>query len=376
MNNPHQLIPRQQTYTLNKKILTIHSEDRDMAKWPFSNSFAIECPEVYLNVQTMRLVDIALPQTQDVFDNEYQNTKLGFKLYPRNTAAPYYVELASNVNYIYTITIQEGTYTNEQMVNELQNKLNKVINDYLISVGVVSPTYSNFKVYYDTVGNCLYFGNLEDEFTFEFSIAMSYTLLQCEQPNVFDRCTQWGLPWYLGFNKMNYTSAGLLKSNGDDGIIFSYNPITSSDYLWLPAGDLTPSYYIKAPLSLKIKGDLAIYLEIEKYNYMDELVPYATCTSAIKNDYGGRVNSAFVKIPVTSKNQHYMYDGINFFINNSGFFIPPIDKVSKLKFKFRYHDGRLVHFKDSPFTFSIELNQIRNDIDKSYSIKVPVIYNA
>lgn len=375
LNNPHQLIPRQQTYTLNKKILTIHSEDRDMCKWPFSNSFAIECPEVYTNVQTVRLVDIALPHTQDVFNNEYQNTKLGFSLYPKNPGSVSYTALASNVNNLYVITIQDGTYTPLQLVNELQNKLNEVVNDYLITQGVF-PTYLNFKVYYDEVSNSLYFGNTEDEFTFKFSVPMSYTLLQCEQPNVFERCTQWGLPWHLGFYQENYTSTGLLKSNGDKDIIFYYKDYGSSEYIWLAAGITTPSYYLKAPLSLKIKGDISIYLEIEKLNYMDELVPYVTWSSGAQSNYGGTVNSAFVKIPVTTNAHNYMYDGTNFFINNSGFYIPPIDKVSKLKFKFRYHDGRLVNFKDYPFTFSIELNQIRNDMDRNYSVKIPVIYNS
>jgi len=375
MNNPHQLIQRQQTYTLNKKILTIHSEDRDICKWPFSNSFAIECPEVYLNVQTMRLVDIALPQVQDVFNNEYQNTKFGFTLYPKNPASVYYPALASNVNAVYILTIQDGSYTAQQLVNELQNKLNKTIDDYLKTQGTFTP-YLNFTVYYDEVGNSLYFGNKEDEFTFKFSAPMTYNLTQCEQPNVFERCTQWGLPWNLGFNQTDYTSTGLLKSDGDSDIIFYYNTYGTSGYTWLAAGITTPSYYLKAPLSLKITGDIAIYLEIEKYNYMDELVPYVTWTSSSKNNYGGTVNSAFVKIPVTSKSPNYLFDGTNFFINNSGFFIPPIDKVSRLKFKFRYHDGRLVNFKDYPLTFSIELNQIRNDMDRNYSVKIPVIYNA
>ena len=375
MNNPHQLIERQQTYTLNKKILTIHSEDRDICKWPFSNSFAIECPEVYLNVQTMRLVDIALPQVQDVFNNEYQNTKFGFTLYPKNPASVYYAALAANVNGVYIVTIQDGTYTAQQLVNELQNKLNKTIDDYLKTQGTFIP-YLNFTVHYDEVGNLLYFGNKEDEFTFKFSAPMTYNLTQCEQPHVFERCTQWGLPWHLGFNQMDYVSTGLLKSDGDSDIIFYYNAYGTPGYTWLAAGITTPSYYLKAPLSLKITGDIAIYLEIEKYNYMDELVPYVGWTSSSKNNYGGTVNSAFVKIPVTSKSPNYLFDGTNFFINNSGFFIPPIDKVSRLKFKFRHHDGCLVNFKDYPLTFSIELNQIRNDMDRNYSVKIPVIYNA
>ena len=39
-NNP--LIDREQTYVLDRKLLTIHSEDRDYAKWPNANHFEIQ----------------------------------------------------------------------------------------------------------------------------------------------------------------------------------------------------------------------------------------------------------------------------------------------------------------------------------------------
>ena len=32
------------------------------------------------------------------------------------------------------------------------------------------------------------------------------------------------------------------------------------------------------------------------------------------------------------------------------------DSISKLKFKFRYHDGRLVNFKRDNLTFTLEFN--------------------
>ena len=126
--NSHQLITRQQSYNLNKKILSVHSEDRDVCKWPYSNNFAIECPEVYEKVETMRIVDITMPSVQYTFTNNYQNTKMLFKLFPYNPAAVWYVPLANNVNEQYNVEIEEGYYTPEQFAVELQNKLNDSIN--------------------------------------------------------------------------------------------------------------------------------------------------------------------------------------------------------------------------------------------------------
>lgn len=377
-SNPHQLIPRQQTYNLNKKILTIHAEDRDIRKWPFSNTFAIECPAVYTNVESIRLIDISLPSVTEVFNNDYQNTKLLFKLNPQNVAKDWYLVLLTNSSYVYTITIQDGSYTGVQLANEIQNKLNQAINDYLKTTGnVFAEPYLNFKVYYDTVTNSLHFGNIEDSFTFLFDTKVNYVLTQCEQPDVFERSSQWGLPWNLGFEKQEYNPVPLLESAGDNGVIFYYNSYDDPNYVWLPAGTSIPSYYLKAPLYVKNQVEKAIYMEIERFNYVDELKPYSVrTTDSFQNDYGGRINSAFIKIPITSSIPSYSFDSLNLYLNNCGYYTPPIDKVSKLKFKFRYHDGRLVNFKDTPFNFSLEINQIRNEIEKNYSMRTPTLYNS
>ena len=370
--NSHQLITRQQSYNLNKKILSVHSEDRDVCKWPYSNNFAIECPEVYEKVETMRIVDITMPSVQYTFTNNYQNTKMLFKLFTYNPAAPWYVPLANNVNGQYTVEIEEGYYTPEQFAIELQNKLNDTINAYLLTLGTY-PSYQNFKVYYNKVGNYLNFGNLEDEFTFLCGNEVSYTLTQCEQPNVFPRSSQWGLSWNLGFGKQSYTSSALLTSNGDTNVVISYLPTTSPEYVFLAAGTGTSAtYYLKAPFTVKLDGDNAIYMEIDRYNYMDELKPYPVNTSgACNNTYGGVVNSAFIKIPITVNPNKYFTDSTMLFLNNCGFYIPVIEKIARLKFRFRYHDGRLVEFKDHPFNFSIEINQVRNEIDRPYDIRTP-----
>ena len=51
LQNNHPLIPREDIYWLNRKCITVHSQDRDFSKWPFPNEFEINLPEDYNNIQ-------------------------------------------------------------------------------------------------------------------------------------------------------------------------------------------------------------------------------------------------------------------------------------------------------------------------------------
>ena len=46
----HPLIPREQTYSLNRKLVNISSNDRDISKWPNSNNFEVNDEEAYKDV--------------------------------------------------------------------------------------------------------------------------------------------------------------------------------------------------------------------------------------------------------------------------------------------------------------------------------------
>ena len=122
VNNEHQLIRRQNTYVLDKQLVTIHSEDRDIKKWPQSNHFEIELPDALTNIQSVRLVEIGLPNNQYIFSNNQQNTKISFYLDPKvSTNTPEYLALGQMVDTPFTITIHEGSYTSDEMANELEN---------------------------------------------------------------------------------------------------------------------------------------------------------------------------------------------------------------------------------------------------------------
>lgn len=122
----HPLIERQQTYVLERKLITIHSEDRDICSWPSSSMFEITLPQQLTNVQSIRLIESNFPSVNNVFTNANQNTKMSFRL---NTGAPY------------MITIDEGFYSPVQLANELTNKMNQA----------VSSTYTDFVVIYHEV---------------------------------------------------------------------------------------------------------------------------------------------------------------------------------------------------------------------------------
>ena len=108
----HPLIPREQTYVLDRKLVSVHSFDRDIKKWPNSNYFEIDLPQSLQKIQSMRLLNVSLPSNQYVFSHEYQNTKLNFTV---NTAPTL------------TITIDEGSYTPDQLAVEIQTKMNKAV---------------------------------------------------------------------------------------------------------------------------------------------------------------------------------------------------------------------------------------------------------
>ena len=126
----HPLITREQTYCLDRKLVTIHSEDRDVCAWPNSAFFEITLPQSLTNVQSIRLIESNFPSINDVFTTIKQNTKMSFS-----------VTISSSTHFL-QITIEQGLYSPVQMANELTNIMNKAVSDAIV------PGYNNFVVIY------------------------------------------------------------------------------------------------------------------------------------------------------------------------------------------------------------------------------------
>ena len=61
VNRTHPLIENQNKYFYYKKFISIHSEDRDITKYPISSNFEIELPEDINNVLGVSLATWSFP---------------------------------------------------------------------------------------------------------------------------------------------------------------------------------------------------------------------------------------------------------------------------------------------------------------------------
>lgn len=392
LKSDHPLIPREQTYSIDRKLLTVHSEDRDVSKWPNSNHFELQLPQTYTNVEAIALVQYSFPIYYNTFSNENQNTKITFST----------ITSGYNGTGPLTITIESGFYGPEQLATEMQNKLNLAVR----SVHMSLASYDNFRVFYDEVRQRLLFGNTADPFTFIYDAPESYDSEPCysscpplqpqtAQPSAIIRWNQyanWGLGYNLGFvkyskdqcgSKANTQSANTATASAVSGSQSVYYKNTSSStlgYEWLPVSSGGTGYVLIPPNPPSLNGDSSIYMEMDKYNYMDEMQPYSEQTNnSRRNDYNGIMNSAFAKLPIIEKptkivslaDFQYTNEPSDQFAGCSTAFFPPLDKLSKLKFKFRYHDGVLVDFGGQNFNFTIVLYCYRDEIARSKHLRIP-----
>lgn len=310
-----------QNFVVQKKHLSIHSEDRDVTKWPISSHFAVDLPVEYKNVVSLRLTDIELPSNYYVFSEKNQNTKCTVS-YKGSTAI---------------ITISEGTYAPNHLANELAGQLNHAFS--------ITDDIQKIQVFYNSVSMKFIYISPEP-LLFDFTIPESYSATP-----FYNQYSQWGLGSYLGFQKCKYSS-----------IHYPVYDIFSDDVQFID------KYILETPFTASLFGDNYIYMELELYNSMDEIAPYTERSSQLFGaKYNGKHNSAFAKIPVIAVLQQKMYVSKETFLFNIFFSDPPLERVQKFQFKFRYHDGRPVFFGPTNFSFTIEITMLKPD-----SIKAPI----
>ena len=353
----HPLVVRQQTYMLDRKLVSISSEDRDQCQWKNSAQFEITLPQQLLNVETIRLVECNFPSNNYTFKNNYYNTKFLFSV---PSIAP---------STFITLTIEEGFYTPRQLANELTNKLNLYTSEY-------SAGYNKFTVVYNEVTQKLQFGNKADAFDLCFDAIIKYDVA-CSKPTTpLCQDGKWGLPYYLGFEKIKYSSVAIADTHEVPPLSdpsfnnLTYLNIGDPNYYWLGSS----GNYINAPNKINVIGETNFYMELDKCNQADELRPYPHNTNGlINNTYNGIVNSFFAKIPILGCPNTQYFDSRNGLIQNLTTFFPPLERLSKVKVKFRYHDGMLVDFSND-FSFTLAFDCYRDEMARTLSLRTPAQY--
>jgi hypothetical protein len=410
-NTSHPLTQNSQEYIYYKKYVSIHSEDRDMLKYPDASAFEIELPEDLLNVASLRLFDWSFPCNYNTFSSFFSNKTMTFQINnpydPNiNNVGNLLIEkifecLYYNINTEYSIEIEDGFYNPIQMATELTNKLNESVTNRIIEyftkklpdpeyqqaldLFMTAGGYSNFIVAYNTVGNKLWFGNNSDGFIFtneiQFLESTCNRISNCPKfsTNLPDYAN-WGLPGYLGFTRNNAPS---VSSSGVNNPNTSYygnivvprfyygDALTSGDngYWLLPNPNLPGSvvHWIEPLYKINLMGPSHLYMELTGQNCIDETSPYNISNFTLTtNKTNGVVNSSFAKIciPTTPISQ--------WFDKDSGpykFYYPPAERIRKFGILLRYHDGQPADFGTFNFTFTLEFTLQLPQILRDYTTK-------
>ena len=153
VNTSHPILTNSQEVVYQRKYVSIHSEDRDMLKFPKSSEFEIEMPEDMNNVSSIRLANWTFPANYSTFSLLNENIRMTFKISkPYNPGEHMFSNPLQNAIFEclftiqddFVITIEEGFYNPDQMVNELTNKFNEAVTMRLID-------FFNAKGYTDLV---------------------------------------------------------------------------------------------------------------------------------------------------------------------------------------------------------------------------------
>jgi hypothetical protein len=350
-NTTYPIINNANEYMLYKKTVSIHSEDRDIIKYPNSSYFELELPQDYFNVSTVALGNYNFPNSYNVFSYSQNNIYISFSIISSTSSVNIVNEaLSFYSNNNYNVVITEGVYTETQMATELTNRFNDVVNTQILSyiqsnapdqLSSYTP-YSDFNIVYNEVTQSLWFGNISSEFiiTNENTIYNNEINSICSSnPTTF---INWGLPSYLGFFRSNATC---ITSTTPPQ--FYYLP----NIYWLGTSS-SNYYYLQCPKKLNIIGPSYFYMDINLLNNLDELVPFTTTNlknQLSTNQSNGINNSAFAKIPTDAIQQQTIQ-----LLNNSyKLFYPVAERIRKIRIKLRFHDGNLVPFDNFNYSFNL-----------------------
>jgi hypothetical protein len=394
MNHP--IIKNANQYFLEQKYVSIHSSDINLSKYPNISEFEISLPQELLNVASVRLYSWDFPEIFYIFSEIDNNLIMSFKFI--NLYNPIdnsfnsvlfqgiYDALYNNLNKEIIINIQPGNYNPQQMATELTNKFNEATtlliknffnnNPLYSEANSLFDTYQRFKITFNEVSQQFWFGNIADTFMLVNDSKIYTDIDLCIRRNQLPENINWGLPYNLGFTHLNAQSYNSSEFLYDTYLSF-YNNLklprffyeTTNNGFWLiPDPELIGSnvYFLKAPFKFNFNIKKYIYMEILNMNNIDETSPWNISKYTITNTQNNStINSAFAKIPINISNSSRWYD------DGSGpykYWNPPAERISKLKVKFRYHNGMLVDFGSSEFSFMLEFNILKHQQEKIYSV--------
>jgi hypothetical protein len=386
---------------LTKKHISIHSEDRNMERFPNSNAFSIELPADVTNITEATISTWSFPSNYSTFSVLNDNVNLSFTIpNPYNSSAQVgslqariYEALlvkATSDNPQYTIQIDSGFYDPEIMCVELTNRFNSVVTTYIIdyfnSQGWVDSMeeistiggYTEFIIVYHEVSQNIWFGNKSSGFNIinELLNQVNDPNISCQRRNTLPDFSNRGLPPFLGLPPQTVESKTYAYPTSDALLIrllprFYYGDVTpGDDGYWLRPNTTdypgSTAHWITSPFKINLMGPSDLYLEISDLNHIDETSPFsANEFTRTTNQTNSRVNASFAKLPIPSTPISQWFDKQIPFKKT---FTPPLPRLRRLNISIRYHNGQLVNFGLFNYTFVLEFTTLEPHINQPYKI--------
>ena len=107
-------------------------------------------------------------------------------------------------------------------------------------------------------------------------------------------------------------------------------------------------------------------MELSGLNCIDETSPYNLSEfTQTTNQTNGIVNASFCKLPVPSTPLSQYFDKEAPYYK---LFLPPAERIRKIKVKIRYHDGQLVNFENFNYSFTLEFVMFSSQPARGYQL--------
>lgn len=368
-NSNYPFIANQNTYYVQDKLIYINSEDRNVKKYPNPSSFEIILPTDIVNVATVQLKNWMIPSICNTFSQKNNNLQLEFTLksvgYGNQITnvvdlTQEFINLMNTVsNTKFIITITPGEYEAPQLANEIQNRMNIAVNNFLPD----TIEYTFFNVIWNNVSKRFWFVNTMHSFELNNDSLLYATnnlvgdiFNPCCNEKLYPSFSYYGLPAYLGFKQIKEESMICQDKNKLSLTHYSYSGLPELSFNQNCVGDnminvnfIIPNY----PYTLTKTPEL--FLDIQSFNCVDETKPYSDNKfTQTTNQGNGNMNSFLGKIPVVFTDPFSSSNGGGDYQSKTNF-NPPLEKVRKFSISMRHHDGSLVDFGFSNWSISLLL---------------------
>ena len=215
----------------------------------------------------------------------------------------------------------------------------------------------------------------EDSNTYQANLDTSLFLPRktndCAEVDYYADDLKWGLPVYLGLTGQEVATeykwdTGEFRSvPGYNLPTYSYYSRNSSNYQPFKRkadGYAQASIFVTVPkFQLDVKGEPYFFMDLDTLNCLDEIIPYKDNTfSNVNNISTGNPNSAFAKLPLSILDD-VAYGGSQPMSKN---YTPPLNRLSKISIRLRFHNGRPVKFGVQPFSFVLQITSSKLSIKK------------